>query len=164
MEPEWVNLDSDEEVLWSGSPRVKSIVSSLVVGVPLIAVFGLGLLVIAAAYLNVKNTNYLVTDKALYVKRGILSRSVKKIGFDKVQNINYSQGVLGNRFGYGNIEISTAGGSGTEMAFRSVEDPRKVEDIINSRMETGSTGGNKNPELEELREIRKQLEKLNRRL
>ena len=131
---EWLNLSSDEEIVWEGNPRMKSIIPAVVVGIPMIAAAGLGILIIAGAYLSVKNTDYVVTSDNLYVKKGVLSRSVQKIGFDKVQNISFSQGVLGNQFDYGNIEISTAGGQGVEMRFRSIETPKEVQERINGLM------------------------------
>ena len=85
---EWLTLDEGEEILWSGEPRLKSIIPAVIFGIPFIAAAGIGVLIILGAYYNVKNTDYVVTDEGLYVKKGILSRSVQKIGFDKVQNIS----------------------------------------------------------------------------
>lgn len=165
MTVDWTNLDSDEQILWEGQPRMKSIIPALIIGVPMIAFAGLGLLVMAGAYLNVKNTSFLVTNEGLYRKTGILSRSVQKIGFDKVQNISFSQGILGNYFGYGNIEVSTAGGSGVEMRFNSIDNPREVENIVNNKLkkaqsrEKSDEGGDRVEE--ELVKIRKILQEMN---
>lgn len=169
MTVDWANFDKDEEVLWEGQPRLKSIIPAVVVGIPMIAFFGIGLLIIAAAYLNVKHTSFLVTNDGLYRKTGIISRSVQKIGFDKVQNISFSQGILGKYFNYGNIEISTAGGSGVEMRFNSIDNPRKVEDIINNRLRKGQSRSKKeeiggNDVEEELVKIRKLLQEMNDKL
>lgn len=147
---------------------MKSILPAAAAGIPMIAFAGLGLLVIAGAYLNIKNTSFVVTDQGLYKKRGILSRSVQKIGFDKVQNISFSQGVLGNYFGYGNIEISTAGGSGVEMRFNSINDPREVEQVINRKLKhekQDSTSEDSGDRVEEeLVKIRKLLESIDSKL
>ncbi|MEF8880513.1 MAG: PH domain-containing protein [Candidatus Nanohaloarchaea archaeon] len=134
---EWLSLDEGEEVLWEGEPLMKSIYPAIAVGIPLTLFFGLGLVIIAAAYLNKKNTDFVVTSEGLYRKTGVISRNVQKIGFNKVQNISFSQGFLGTQFGYGNIEISTAGGSGIEMRFRSIEDPKKVQQLINKHIKKG---------------------------
>lgn len=169
MTIDWVNLDDDEEVLWQGQPRIKSILPAVIFGVPLIAVFGLGLLIIAGAYFSVKNTYFVVTNQGLYRKSGVLSRNVQKIGFDKVQNISFSQGVFGSYFDYGNIEISTAGGQGVEMRFNSINQPREVEEIVNSRLkqekssDSGSSEGG-DLQLEELKEIRSLLESIDSKL
>jgi uncharacterized membrane protein YdbT with pleckstrin-like domain len=137
MTHDWLTLDENEEVLWNGSPRIQSIIPALVIGIPLSFV-GIGLIMIAGAYLSIKNTDFVVTNQGLYRKSGILSRNVQKIGFDKVQNISFSQGVFGNYFGYGNVEISTAGGSGIEMRFNSINEPRKVQEMINKQIKSDS--------------------------
>jgi uncharacterized membrane protein YdbT with pleckstrin-like domain len=110
-------------------------VPALVVGVAL-AVVLVGLVVIAAAYLSRENTQYVVTDRALYKKSGVLSRDVQRIDFGKVQNTSYAQGFFGSRFGYGSVDVSTAGGSGVEMRFRSVPDPKGVQRLINRRVKS----------------------------
>jgi uncharacterized membrane protein YdbT with pleckstrin-like domain len=162
---EWLSLDDGEDVVWSGQPRLKSIIPAVLFGIPLIPV-GIGILIILGAYYSVKNTDFVVTNEGLYVKKGVLSRSVQKIGFDKVQNISFSQGIFGKRFGYGSIEISTAGGSGVEMRFRSVDSPREVQDRITSLVketsEEQTTQGR--TEKEVLEEILAELKEINGKL
>lgn len=165
----WVSLDEDEEIIWSGEPRMHSILPAIFVGVPMIALFGVGLLVIAAAYLNIKNTDFVVTNQGLYKKTGVLSRSVQKIGFDKVQNISFSQSALGNYFGYGNVEISTAGGSGIEMRFQAIEDPKEVQELINRQIKDGGGVKQKSKDvmqrmLEELKKTREAVETIRDRM
>lgn len=163
---DWLSLDSGEELVWQGQPRIKSIIPAVVIGIPT-AIIGVGILVIVGAYLSVKNTEYVVTSDGLYVKKGVLSRSVQKIGFDKVQNISFSQGILGNHFGYGNIEISTAGGSGVEMRFRSIENPREVQEKINGLMKDSqetSDATEGRSEKEVLKEILSEVQEINEKL
>lgn len=160
---DWLSLDSDEEIEWSGQPRIKSIIPAVIVGLPL-SVFGVGLLIIIGAYLSVKNTFYVVTSRGLYRKKGFLSRDVQKIGYDKIQNISFSQGVFGNYFGYGNIEISTAGGERVEMRFRSIEDPKKVQDMINNRIKDETTGKDQASQRELLENILSELKDINEKI
>lgn len=139
---EWLSLDENEEVLWSGRPKLQKIV-------------------------GIRFTDYVVTSEGLYRKNGIFSRSVQKIGFEKVQNISFSQGILGTQFGYGNIEISTAGGSGIEMRFVSIEKPREVQELINKRIkhekgEDSSSSGKSQTEL--LQNILGELKEINQKL
>lgn len=132
MDPEleWLTLDDEEDVVWSDTPHPASIVPALIIGLPLSLVL-VGVPVVVSAYLSLRNTHYVVTTSGLYRKSGILSRDVQKIGFDKVQNTSYSQGILGSYLGFGNVDVSTAGGSGVEMRFRSVENPREVAELVN---------------------------------
>ncbi len=128
---EWLTLEEGEDVLWSSRAHEYS----LYVGV----VFGALFLLVGSvlAWLSYQNTQYVVTSKRIYAKRGILSRNVKTVDFEKVQNINYTQGALGAQFGYGNVEVSTAGSSGAEVTFRSIPDPASVQELIDREINRG---------------------------
>jgi len=136
---EWLTLDDGEEVLWASTPHKSSLVPALVIGVPLSFVL-VGIPIIVSAYLSFTNTNYVVTTRGLYRKRGILSRDVKQIGFDKVQNISYSQSAIGSSLGYGTVEISTAGSSGVELRFRSIPTPAAIQELISREIERREDG------------------------
>ncbi|GGC58727.1 PH domain-containing protein [Haloferax sulfurifontis] len=130
---DWLTLDDDETVLWADTPHPYSLVPSFIVGVPLSFVL-VGIPLLVGSYLSHKNTNYVVTSDALYRKTGVLSRSVQRIEFDKVQDTSYSQTFLGGQFGYGSVNISTAGGSGIEMSFQNVADPQSLQTLVNERI------------------------------
>jgi len=51
---DWLSLDEDEEVLWSGRPKIQKII-------------------------GIRITDYVVTSEGLYRKNGIFSRSVQKL-------------------------------------------------------------------------------------
>ncbi|WP_254764269.1 PH domain-containing protein [Natrinema marinum] len=162
---EWLSLENGEEILWAGGPDRRTLIPTLVIGIPLSLVL-IGLVIIASEYLRVTNTHYVVTNRALYKKTGVLSRDVKRIEHEKVQDISYSQSALGTHFGYGNVEVSTAGGSGVEMSFGAVPDPKGVQQRISERIDRkrgGSAEGESSEDvlaeiLTELRGIRAALE------
>jgi len=81
---DWLTLDGDEEIVWSGKPHEVSLIPALVVGLPL-ALILIGLLIIAGSYLQRENTQYVVTTDGLYKKTGVLSRDVQRIDFGKVK-------------------------------------------------------------------------------
>lgn len=138
---EWLTLDEDEELIWGDTPHRLSLLLSLAVGLPLCLVL-IGIPLVISSYLHHKNTNYVITTTAVYKKRGIFSRSVQRVEFDKVQNTSYQQSMMGSYFGYGSVEIATAGTSGVEMRFRNVASPREVQTTINERSaESQGTNG-----------------------
>ncbi|MCT9096201.1 PH domain-containing protein [Haloarchaeobius sp. HME9146] len=165
---DWLTLDEDEEIVWSGIPDAKSIYPALIIGLPLCLVL-IGIPIVVGAYLQRENTEYVVTTDGLYKKTGILSRDVQKIDFDKVQNISFSESFLGKQFGFGNVDISTAGGSGVEMQFMAVSDPKQVQELINKRIKQArgtQKDGDEDKEqvlndiLVELRAIRESFERI----
>ncbi len=129
MNLEWLTLEDSESIRWASTPHRYSVAPAVVIGI-LFSVVLIGIPIIVASYLQYTNTNYVVTDRGLYSKRGILSKNVKQIGFDKVQNISYSQSALGSSLGYGSVDISTAGGSGVELQFRNIPDPASIQELI----------------------------------
>ncbi|MBZ6493643.1 PH domain-containing protein [Natrinema longum] len=165
LDLEWLSLDDNEEILWAGGPDRRTLVPAFVIGIPLTLVL-IGLLIIVGEYLRVTNTHYVVTTRALYKKTGVFSRDVKRIEHGKVQDISYSQSALGTHFGYGSVEISTAGGSGVEMSFDSVPDPRAIQQRIGERIkrERGESADDRTKDeileeiLTELRAIRTAVE------
>jgi membrane protein YdbS with pleckstrin-like domain len=185
--PEWLSLDGDEEIRWIGEPVPVSIVGTAVWGVVL-TVFLIGFLILLTlplSWLSLKNTDYVVTDEALYVKKGVLGTNIESVGLDKIQNTEYSQSFWGKQFGFGSIDVSTAGSSGAEISFQNVEDAREVRETITrlsnqyapgsreSRVasDDGTDAGATPPGadgldelLEELRATRQAMERVERRL
>lgn len=139
LDLDWLSVDDDESIRWASTPHKYSVVPGLVVGIPLAFVL-IGIPIIVASYLQYTNTNYVVTNKAIYSKRGILSRDVKQIGFDKVQNISYSQSAVGSSLGYGSVDVSTAGGSGVELKLRSIPEPAAVQELIATEIDSRQQG------------------------
>ena len=165
LDLEWLTLEDGESIQWASTPHKYSLVPAFAVGIPLSLVL-VGIPLLVGAYLQYTNTNYVVTNRGLYSKRGILSRDVQQIGFDKVQNISYSQSALGSSFGYGSVDVSTAGGSGVELEFRSIPDPASVQELIAREVDdreqgAGDAGTDADDVLDEvlheLRAIRREL-------
>ncbi|MDQ2074439.1 PH domain-containing protein [Haloarcula sp. H-GB4] len=129
LDLEWLTLEDGESIQWASTPHKYSLVPAFIIGIPLSLVL-IGIPILVTSYLQYTNTNYVVTNRGLYSKRGILSRDVQQIGFEKIQNISYSQSALGSSFGYGSVDVSTAGGSGVELKFRSIPDPASVQELI----------------------------------
>ena len=130
--PEWLSLEDDEEIQWTGEPVPVSIVGTAVWGVLLTVVLigFLILLMLPFSWLSLKNTDYVVTNKSLYVKKGILGTNIESVGLDKIQNTEYSQSFWGKQFDYGSIDISTAGSSGAEISFQNIENASDVRETI----------------------------------
>jgi len=148
-------LDTSEEVLWSGSPRLSAAIPAFVRGLALVLVGGallagvggtppelgllgaglvlLGLAVPAYGVFDLQRTTYAVSDRALYARSGVLSRRVRRMGLDRVQNSAWSQSVAGGIFGYGTVTIESAGGEAA-VQFVRIEEPREVRALVDRRV------------------------------
>ncbi|MGM0606704.1 MAG: PH domain-containing protein [Halobacteriota archaeon] len=164
---QWLQLEENETIRWASTAHKSSLVAPFAIGIPLSFVL-VGIPILVAAYLDFVNTNYVVTTRGLYRKSGIVSRDVQQIGFEKVQNTSYSQSAIGAYFGYGTVDVSTAGSSGVELRFRSVPEPARLQELITRETDRRRDRGEERSETEpadvldeilaELRAIRRALE------
>lgn len=142
---EWLSLDDGEEVAWTGEPELASRAGQFATGAIMLPLLGLGLLILVPTYLQVKNTDYVVTNQSLYRKDGVLSTNITSVELDRIQNTEYSQSFTEKLLGYGTVGISTAGSSGTEMEFEGIGDAEEVRDAIRKLSkryrESGSDAG-----------------------
>jgi len=100
---------------------------------------GLGLVLVGvlaglATYLRFRAVEYVVTSEELYVKRGLVSRSVTNLRLDRVQDCGFEQSATQRLSGYGDVYVSTAGGGGVELVFRNVPDPAAVNGVVTERL------------------------------
>ena len=142
---EWLSLEPDEEVVWVGEPTTLRLVGTVVTGVLLIP-FLVGILVLLAvpfSYLGIKHTDYVVTNRSLYVKQGVLSTNIESVDLDRIQNTEFTQSFWGKQLGFGTIEVSTAGSAGADISFSDIEDARDVREQVSTvqREFGGGRGG-----------------------
>lgn len=146
-----LNLAPGEAVEWTGSPRITAVLPAAAVGLVLLG-FGVGfavvgeglagplggLLLVAGglavpgwSYLQIVNTEFTVTDRALYRRTGVLSRSVRQVELDRVQDSSFSQHVRGWLFGYGTVTFDVAGGGA--LRFDRIDGPKAVRQLVDRK-------------------------------
>jgi hypothetical protein len=157
--PDWLSLDADETVVWSGAPRIRRVLPTAAVAALWIALLALGvtlgpqsvptsalpgtLLAVGAvllalpavaavvgSYLRTTHVEYVLTDRGLYRKAGVVSTRVSRVDLSAVERTSLSKGVWGNVFDYGTISISTAGSDGVDLRFTDLDDPNPVRTEI----------------------------------
>lgn len=174
MSRDWFTPASGEAVVWSGSPRWTTILPAVAVGLALLAGIGyaawavspwalaavpFALAIPVAGYLQLRNTEFVVTDRAVYAKTGVVGRRVVESSLGKVQNSTYSQGVLGGLFGYGSVTIELAGGDDVE--FYRIEEPAAVRRLVDRSAGGGGIPGSPaqwRAVLDEVRAVREAVE------
>ena len=144
-------LHPGEQVLYEGHPSWRSIIgfylkglaATLVVAfaiagitrlagddvdaglVTLVAVIGVSVIVLAGFVKRVA-TSYTITDHRLHIKRGIISRTIQETRLERVQNVNYHQGVLQRMLQIGDVDFDTAAGDDYNFIFGGVAEPQDV--------------------------------------
>lgn len=150
-----IPLEPDETVDWVGRPRWNVVIPSLLFGLVVVTAgiaavaladgligvllavilvpFGLALPALHSVY--VRRIQYLVTDRAIYEKRGVLGRAVTQANLETVQNSSYSKDLTGTLFGYGTVAFEIAGGS--DITFRAIDDPEAVRSLVDRATQQG---------------------------
>jgi uncharacterized membrane protein YdbT with pleckstrin-like domain len=139
-----VDLQSGERVIYQGHPSwraiigfyLKGILAAIVVGVivKLIDSTGTGVLAFAviaaitivAGFIKRVATVYTITDRRLNIKVGIVARKVQETRLQRVQNVNYDQGVYERVMQIGDVEFTTAGTDESNFVFAGVAQPEEV--------------------------------------
>lgn len=104
------------------------------------------LFALALLRLDFEKRWYLVTDRSLRIREGVLKIREMTITFANIQNISISQGPLQRILGIADLRVDTAGGGGTQKAkqegpenlhgakFRGVSNGDEIRELINTRL------------------------------
>jgi membrane protein YdbS with pleckstrin-like domain len=65
--------------------------------------------------LSVRRKGYVVRDKDIVFRSGVLWRSVTAVPFNRVQHVETSHSLLDRKFGLAALRLFTAGGSGADL-------------------------------------------------
>lgn len=137
------------------SARLPGIVPSALGALHTLELIGLGFFLVqmpfslAATRLNFELRWYIVTDRSLRLREGILSVREMTLTFANVQNIAIKQGPLQRLLGIADVVVRTAGGGGTDAhghesqgagatmhtgTLRAVDNAEHVRDLILDRL------------------------------
>jgi membrane protein YdbS with pleckstrin-like domain len=95
---------------------------------------------VAWAVVRVRNVEYALTTRGLHRKSGVLSETTTRVGVDRVQSVTLSKGALGTVFDYGDVDVSTAGGSGVELSITDLDDPDELRRLLRDRVRAAGAG------------------------
>jgi membrane protein YdbS with pleckstrin-like domain len=143
-----VDLQSGETIIYQGHPSWRAIIGFYLKGIVAAIAFGIvvklvdstgtGLLAFAAivaitilaGFVKRVATVYTITDRRLNIKRGIIARKVQETRLQRVQNVNYSQGVYERVMQIGSVDFDTAGTDDSNFTFDGVAQPEQVVEQV----------------------------------
>jgi membrane protein YdbS with pleckstrin-like domain len=121
--------DLEEKTLFECNPSWWHYFSSLVVG-GLLAIIGVGLLIILYVTFQRKNTIYKVTNRRIITQKGIFAKNREDISLKDIRAFNIKQGVIERMLNIGSVSVVTAaGGAGFEV-MSNVKNPDKIREMI----------------------------------
>jgi uncharacterized membrane protein YdbT with pleckstrin-like domain len=155
-----LKLAPGEQVMFEGHPSWRSILAFYVKGllavavvcfvialvksdaglVSLVAVIGVAIVVLAG-FIKRITTSYVITNRRLHIKRGIVSRDIQETRLERVQNVNYNQGVLERILQVGDVDFDTAAGDDYNFIFAGVASPDEVVEKVDRATHAMSPSG-----------------------
>lgn len=131
----------------------------------LAAIFGLSIVVlfIVPYPIYLRKTEYKIMDDKIVRKRDTLSEEYEEVPFDKIQNTQLKRGYIQKRMGgFGNISLSTAGSSSSELKLMAVKNSEKLHNIISKRCDSKSKTIKNNDKSNSKMKMYKESKKLSR--
>ena len=140
-----MDLQSGERVIYRGHPSWRAIIGFYIkwllvaaaaavlagllnegVGLAIVTFVVIGAIVILAGFIKRVATVYTITDRRLNIKVGIIARKVQETRLQRVQNVNFNQGVYERVMQIGDVEFTTAGTDESNFVFAGVAQPEEV--------------------------------------
>ncbi len=160
-------LQPGERVLYEGHPSWRAILDFYLKGILLtavicaifqfitdetgtttvLAIVGVSLTILVGFVKRVA-TNYTITDRRLHIKRGIVSRTIQETRLERVQNVNYEQGVFQRLLQIGDIDFDTAAGDDYNFIFAGVAEPADVVQKVDQATHAADGGGLGQPRMD----------------
>lgn len=75
-----------------------------------------------------------VTNQAVYLRKGIISRDVKRLPLRQIQDVSYDQGFFGRIFGFGTVNITSATIGGI-LGYKCMPNPNEMVLTISQAIE-----------------------------
>jgi uncharacterized membrane protein YdbT with pleckstrin-like domain len=96
-------------------------------------------LVVAAIWLVIRylkwlTTNFVITSNRLIFRQGLIAKSGIEIPLERVNNVNFHQGIFERMLGAGDLLIESGGEDG-QQRFTDIRRPAEVQNLIHAQME-----------------------------
>ncbi len=93
-----------------------------------------GILTINLYYWGWRAHEYVLTDQRVILNEGIISKFSRSITIDRIQDLTTFQGLWGRTWGFGDIELESAGREGGEL-LSTVPRPQQLRNAIFAQIE-----------------------------
>jgi uncharacterized membrane protein YdbT with pleckstrin-like domain len=108
--------------LWADAPATVTLVVVVVVA----------LVTVVWAFLETIRWKYTITNRRVFVRRGLVSINEQTARLERVQDITLHQTLFDRMFGVGSLLIDTAGSSGGALEFKALLEPAHVREVLDT--------------------------------
>jgi uncharacterized membrane protein YdbT with pleckstrin-like domain len=81
-----------------------------------------------------QNTNFVITSQRVIFRQGLIAKRGMEIPLDRVNNVNFSQGIFERMLGAGDLLIESGGEDG-QQRFTDIKDPAGVQNLLHREVE-----------------------------
>lgn len=98
----------------------------------------IALVLLGAAWLRRRSSEFAVTNKRVIIKLGVLTTRSMELLLAKIEGITVSQSLGGRMFGFG--EIVVTGSGGTQEPFDNIQSPLDFRQAVQAATDGGAQG------------------------
>ena len=81
-----------------------------------------------------QTTNFVITSQRVIFRQGLIAKRGMEIPLDRVNNVNFTQGVFERMLGAGDLLIESGGEDG-QQRFTDIKDPAGVQNLLHREVE-----------------------------
>ena len=86
-------------------------------------------------FLKWLTTNFVITSQRIIFRQGVFAKSGIEIPLERVNNVNFNQGIFERMLGAGDLLIESGGEDG-QQRFTDIRHPDKVQNLVHAQVET----------------------------
>ena len=157
-----MDLQPGERVIYEGHPSWRSTLGFYLLGLLIAAAAGaigwfaadesagiaaaagggILLIVLIVGWLRRITTRYLITNRRLQIRRGILSKNIEHTRIDRIVDVTVRQSIWQRILAIGSVDFDNASGQGQDLfRFNGIASPYQVTQAVNEAHEEGVGAG-----------------------
>ena len=91
-----------------------------------------------------RTTHFVITNDRLIYRVGVFAKRGIQIPLERVNNVNFKQGILERIVGAGDLLVESAGEDG-QQRFTDVRHPDRIQNLIHAQMDENETPAARQP-------------------
>lgn len=125
--------EAGEQDVFLFHPAARAFWAPILLGILLVAAFGLGLLILAWVWYRIHSVQYRLTSQRLFVRRGLIARKVEEVELFRVKDVKMDQSLLQRILNVGAITVLSTDDSMPEIKMIGVPDPVNVKETLRTQ-------------------------------
>lgn len=131
--PTFISPMTGETAVAETHPSHWNYFGTILLGILLIPLFGIGLFILLWEHINVKSTCYVATSARIVAKTGWLNTRQVEVRIGDIRGVSVNRSLKQRILGIGDIAVGTSATDGVEIVMRGVVDPEGFVRHVNAQ-------------------------------